>query len=63
MTLFLHLALFALAAGAIVLMGTFYAEPDDTRALRALPRRFASFLIGSAAVVGVMIACEAIFAS
>ena len=63
MTLFLHIAMFVLAAGAIVLMGTFYAEPDDARALRALPRRFASFLIGSAAVVGLMIVCEAIFAS
>lgn len=63
MTLAVHLAMFALAAAAIVLMGTFYAEPDDARALRALPRRFVTFLIGSAAVVGLMLICEAIFTS
>jgi hypothetical protein len=41
-----HLLLFALVSFAIVLLGTFHAEADDRPALRALPRRSLTFLVG-----------------
>jgi len=57
-----HLLLFAAVAFAIALMGSFYAEPDDARALRSLPRRYALFLFGCALVVLVLLGAERLFA-
>ena len=58
-----HLLLFFLASGVIVLLGSFYAEADDAKALRGFPRRLAVFLFGCAVLVGVMLLCEATFAA
>ena len=38
-----HLLLFAVATLAIVVMSAFYAEADDTVALKTVPRRFVRF--------------------
>jgi hypothetical protein len=58
-----HLGFFLVLAAAIVVMGTFYGETEDGPALRALPRRYAVFLVSCALVAGVMLLCEHLFAS
>ena len=58
-----HLGFFVVLAAAIVLLGTFYGEPDDAAAFRALPRRYAVFLASCAVVAVVMLVCEHLFAS
>lgn len=58
-----HIALFLAISIAIVTFGTFYAEADDARALRSLPRKLLSFLVGCGVVIGVMLVCEHTFAS
>ena len=58
-----HLGFFVALAAAIVLLGTFYGEPDDAAAFRALPRRLVVFLGSCALVAVVMLACEHLFAS
>ena len=62
MPLLIHLLLFCLLSGAIVMMGSFYSEPEDGPAFRAMPRRYMVFLASCAAVVVVMLACEYLFA-
>lgn len=58
-----HIALFLAISVAIVTLGTFYAEADDARALRSLPRRLLSFVVGCTVVVAVMLVCEHTFAA
>jgi len=58
-----HLVLFVVISVVIVTLGAFYAEPDDTKALRSLPRRLAAFVIGCTILAAVMLVCEHTFAS
>lgn len=53
-----HALLFLLVSLAIVLMGVFYSEADDARALRILPRRLGVFLLGCGVLAVVMLVCE-----
>lgn len=41
--LLLRLVFFGIATFAIVTMAAFYAEADDTEALKSIPRRFVRF--------------------
>lgn len=59
----LHLALFVLAGSIIVTVSAMFAEPDDARMLRILPRRLLMFFLGCGAVIAVMLVCEHTFAS
>jgi hypothetical protein len=61
--LLIHLLLFGVVSFAIVLMGSFFSETDDARALRSLPRRLAVFLFGCAVLAGIMLAVEHTFAA
>ena len=58
-----HLTLFLLISVAIVLMSSFFAEPEDGPALRSFPRRFLYFLGGCGILTGLMLAAEATLAS
>lgn len=58
-----HVLLFCALSVVIVVMGAFYAERDDGRALRSVPRRLVVFLLSCAAVAVVMLIAEATFAS
>ena len=58
-----HLLLFLAIAIPIVVLGAFYGEADDARALRSLPRRLVMFIIGCGVVVAVMLVCEHTFGS
>ncbi|MFT7486720.1 MAG: hypothetical protein ACI9F9_002576 [Candidatus Paceibacteria bacterium] len=58
-----HLILFVILSAVIVLMGTFYAEPDDSVALRAFPRRLFVFFVGCGALVCVLLLAEYTVAS
>ena len=49
-----HVAFFLVLSFAIVVMGAFYAEPEDAAAFRSLPRRFVVF-VGSCALVAVIL--------
>jgi hypothetical protein len=61
--LFVHLLLFLGASVPVVVLGAFFAEPDDARAFAGLPRRFATFLVGCGVLALVMLALEHTFAS
>jgi hypothetical protein len=61
--LFVHLLLFLGASVPIVVLGAFFAEPDDARAFASLPRRFTTFLVGCGVLALVMLALEHTFAS
>lgn len=50
-----HLVLFAIISLAIVLMGTFHAEASDAAALRALPRRVLTFLVGCGVLAALVV--------
>jgi len=58
----IHLALFLLAGAIIVTVSAMFAEPDDARMLRVLPRRLLMFFLGCGAVIAVMLVCEHTFA-
>jgi hypothetical protein len=58
-----HIGLFLALSFAIVVMGAFYSEPEDAPALRSVPRRYVVFVAACAAVAGVMLALESLFAS
>ena len=58
-----HVILFLALSFAIVVMGAFYAEPEDAPALRSVPRRYVVFVVACATVAGVMLALEYLFAS
>lgn len=59
--LIVHIGLFLLLAVVIVMMSTFYAEPDDAKALRSLPRRYLKFVGACALIVAAMLAAEWLF--
>ena len=61
--LLVHVLLFLGASVPIVVLGAFFAEPDDGRAFAALPRRFVTFLVGCGVLALVMLALEHTFAS
>lgn len=61
--LLVHALLFALLSAVIVLMSAFYSEPDDSKALRAFPRRLLFFFLGCAALTGLMLLAEHTVAS
>lgn len=53
-----HVLLLVVIGLAIAGIGSIYAEPEDARALRTLPKRLLVFLVGCAVVAGVMLLCE-----
>lgn len=53
-----HLLLFVVVGLAIVVLNAVYAEPDDGRALRSLPRRFLWFAGGCALLAAILIVLE-----
>jgi len=57
-----HAALLVVIGLAIAGLGSFYAEPDDGKALRALPKRLLLFLVGCGVVAGALLICENTFA-
>lgn len=61
--LLLHLALFAAIGAGIVALAAFYAEPDDAKALRGLPRRFAVFVLGCGVLALLLVVAEHTVAS
>ena len=63
MPLVAHVLFFLALSAVIVVMGTFYGEPEDGPAFRAMPRRYVVFCASCAAVAGVMLLCERLFAS
>ncbi len=62
MGLLQHILLFLALAVPIVVMGTFYGEPEDAAAFRSLPRRYAVFCFSCSVVALVMLLCEHWFA-
>ncbi len=58
-----HILLFLLLSAVIVLMGAFYAEPDDARALRSYPRRLLVYLVGCGVLAGILLVAEYTVAS
>ena len=58
-----HLLLFLVASLVIVLIGTLFAESDDSAARREFPRRLIKFLVGCSIVLGIMLVCEHTLAS
>ncbi|MFT5830516.1 MAG: hypothetical protein ACI9D0_001101 [Bacteroidia bacterium] len=60
--LILRLLLFAIAALAIVTMAAFYAEADDTAALKSIPRRFIRFYLACALLTVIVWAMGAFMA-
>jgi hypothetical protein len=57
----ISIALFLVVAFAIVLMSTLYAQPDDAKALRSVPLRYAKFLLWCGGIVGAMLLVERLF--
>jgi hypothetical protein len=57
-----HFALFAAITLAITGVGALYAERDDAKAFRSLPRRFVVFFLGCALVAAIMLFVEHTFA-
>ena len=53
-----HVFLFLLVTFAIAVLGSMFAERDDGRAARGLPRRFIMFVVGCAILTVVMLVCE-----
>jgi len=58
-----HVLFFLALCVPIVVLGAFYAEPDDRVALRGLPRRYAVFVGACAIVAAIMLALEHWFAA
>ncbi len=61
--LLVHLLLFLVVCLAIVVLGAFYADPDDRRALRSLPRRLTAFVLGCVVLAAAILICEHTLAS
>ena len=57
-----HVAFFLALSFVIVVMSAFYSEPADEPAFRSIGRRYLVFVVSCAAIAGVMLACEALFA-
>jgi hypothetical protein len=58
-----HLLLFLAMSFAIVVMSSFYLEPEDRPALRSVPRRYLLFVVSCAVVAALMLVVEHFFAS
>jgi hypothetical protein len=58
-----HLVLFVVLGIAIVTLSAFFAEPEDGRALRSVPRRLLVLLIGCTILAGLMLIAEHTVAS
>ncbi len=58
-----HTLLFVALSAAIVVMASFYSDPDDAVAFRAMPRRFVVFLVSCGIVAAIMLLAEHLFAS
>ncbi|MGD2017543.1 MAG: hypothetical protein PVJ89_05490 [Planctomycetota bacterium] len=58
-----HLLLFLLSSAAIVAVTCMFTEAEDGPALRLFPRRYATFVLVSAAIVGAMILVQQTVAS
>jgi hypothetical protein len=56
--LLVHVALLALMSLAIVTLGSFFSNEEDAPAVGELPKRFAYFLAGCAAVAAIMFVIE-----
>ena len=56
-----HLVLFLLVVLAIVIASAVYAEPDDAKALKSLPRRLTYMVVGCGILTAVMLVCESLF--
>ena len=56
-----HILMFLFVAVAIVFGSAIYAEPDDAKALKSLPKRFTYLVAGCVALTGVMLLCQALF--
>jgi hypothetical protein len=63
MPLVAHVLFFLALAAAIVVMATFYGEPEDGPAFRAIPRRYGVFCFSCLMVAAAMLLCERLFAS
>lgn len=63
MDLPIHLLLFSVVALAIVMLSSFFSEPEDGPALRALPRRLLYFFVGCGVLAGLMLIAEHTVAS
>ena len=63
MNLAAHIGFFLVLSLAIVVMSAFYAEAEDGPALRSVPKRYFVFVSACAAVAGVMVVLESLFAS
>ncbi len=59
----IHLTLFLILSGVIVLIGTFYSEPDDAKALRAFPKKLVTFFVGCGILAAVILLMEVTVAS
>lgn len=59
----IHILLFTIVALAIVMLSSFFAEPEDGPALRAIPRRLLYFFIGCGVLAGLMLIAEHTVAS
>lgn len=58
-----HVLLFLVLSFGIVVLGAFYAEPEDGPALRSVPRRYLVFVVSCGAVAAIMLVLEHLFAS
>ena len=56
-----HLLLFLCVSVAIVIASASYAEPDDSKALRSLPRRLGLLVVGCGVLTGLMLLCQVLF--
>ncbi|MBL8861355.1 MAG: hypothetical protein JNK02_05020 [Planctomycetes bacterium] len=59
----IHLLLFALMGVGIVVLASFYSEPEDCKALAAIPRRFVAFVIGCGIVALLLVLAQYTVAS
>lgn len=59
----IHILLFTIVASAIVMLSSFFTEPEDGPALRALPRRLLYFFVGCGVLAGLMLIAEHTVAS
>ncbi|MFT7669481.1 MAG: hypothetical protein ACI8X5_002184 [Planctomycetota bacterium] len=59
----IHLVLFGLLSAGIVLIGAFFTEQDDNKALHSFPQRFLVFIVGCGVLTGVLLIFEHTFAA
>jgi len=58
-----HILLFLFVSFVIAAMSAVFAEPDDKKALRSVPRRFVMFVFGCGVLTAIMLASEHWFAA